>query len=436
MKFKKLITVLLTAALTIVSVSTASASVYQDALIKLNTSFCQKTQKLSGTLINNKTVLIQTNDRLESSSVVSLKKYTSVIEAAESARTKMVNHESNISVYIKSANSNPVEVFEEFENELMKETSKGDEGDYLRWDIDREYPSYSYKMAKSGKTVYYYYNFRIEYWYLTTLEQKAQVDSKVKEIIAGFGFTTETTEYEKIKAIYDYVCTTVTYADDIEKDIVYTSWSALFNHQAVCQGYAQLMYRMLKEVGISTRVIPGNGKGSDIMHGWNIVQIGEYYYNLDATWDAECYAAGKGYNYFLKGDNFKDHVRLDDYKTAEFYAQYPMSANDYGTGTPILSVTSQKSSFNVIKPKFKKVSRKKIKLIRVANAKKYQIRYSLKKNFKTGTKTVTTKKITYKLKKLKKKYRYFVKFRAFTRIDGEKVYTQWSKIKRIKKVKK
>lgn len=359
------------------------------------------------------------------------KNYTTVAEAANIARAKMLNHEEKITAYIKSTNSDPVEVFDQYEKEVIKETSRSDEGDYLRWDINRTYPSYIRNTKKSGKTTYYYYKFNIEYWYFTTLEQKQQVDEKVKEIIAGFNFTPATTDYQKVKTIYDYVCNNVRYADNTKNDIVYTAWSALFNGEAVCQGYSQLLYKMFKEVGISNRVIPGYGKDANIMHGWNIVKVGNYYYNIDATWDAECVEAGKEYENFLKGDNFKDHTRLKEYNTTEFYSQYPMAANNYGTGTPTASFASKKSSFSVIKPKFKKVSAKKVKLVKVAGAKKYQIKYSTSKKFKKGTKTKTTSKTTYKFKKLKKKT-YYVKFRAYTKIDRKKVYTQWSKTKKLK----
>ncbi len=361
-------------------------------------------------------------------------KYETVTAAANAAREDILQHKPLITVYIKSKINDPETVFYEFRDEVFKETANGDEGDYMYWDINKEYPTYVYKSGKVGNTTYYYYTFKSQIYYFTTLQQKLQVDQRVKELIAGFGFTAETTDYEKVKTIYDYICNNVTYADDINKDIVYTSWSALFNGEAVCQGYAQLLYRMLKEVGISTRVIPGWGSGSDINHGWNIVKLGDYYYNVDATWDAQYAEKNQPYQFFLKGDNFLLHTRFDEYNTPEFYANYPMAASDYGiTITPQASAASQRASFSIIKPKFKSVSGKKIRLTKVVGAYKYQIKYSTKKTFKKKTtKTVNTKKRTYKIKKIKKNRKYYVKFRAYKYIDGIKTYTQWSKIKKTK----
>lgn len=214
-------------------------------------------------------------------------KYLSVSEAADIVREEMLVHTPVITVYIKSTQNNPEGIFYDLQDEVMKETDKGDEGDYMYWDIDSQSPYYTYRAGKSGKTTYYYYEYNITIEYFTTLEQKTQVDEKVGEIIQSFGFTELTTDYEKVKTIYDYICNNVKYAQDLTQNIIYTSWSALFNQEAVCQGYAQLMYRMLKEVGISCRVVPGYGRNADIKHGWNIVKIGDYYYNIDATWDSQ-----------------------------------------------------------------------------------------------------------------------------------------------------
>lgn len=377
-----------------------------------------------------KSSLVKSNVRLYSSNK-KYKKYKTVSQAAVDVRNAMVNHNQKIVTYVKSTNSNPVQVFEALEKVVFKETEHGDEGDYLQWDIDREYPSYTYFSAKSSGKTYYYYEFRMEIWYFTTLTQKKQVDEKVKEIISGFQFSEDTTDYEKVKTIYDYVCENVTYAHDINRDIVYTSWSALFNGEAVCQGYAQLIYRMLKEVGISVRVIPGYG-GSDVPHGWNIVKLGNYYYNLDSTWDAEILQRLGEYRYFLKGDNFESHIRMADYKTSEFYSSYPMAEKDYGSQQQNASLATRKAQFNVIKPKFKKVTRKKVTLKKVSGAFRYTIQYSTDKKFKKGKKTAITKKIFYKPKSLKKSKKYYVRFRAYKYIDDKKVYTNWSSKKVIK----
>lgn len=82
----------------------------------------------------------------------------------------------------------------------------------------------------------------------------------------------------------------------------------------------------------------------------------------------------------------------------------------------------------------KNVKKKSVKLSwkKVANAKKYQIQYSLNKKFKTGKKykttTKTTTKVSFTVKKLTKKKKYYFRVRG---VNG-KVNGSWSKVKSVK----
>ena len=63
----------------------------------------------------------------------------------------------------------------------------------------------------------------------------------------------------------------------------------------------------------------------------------------------------------------------------------------------------------------------------------YQVRYSLKKNFKKArVRTVAgASKTKLKVKKLKKKRRYYVQVRTYKILAGKKVYSPWSKTKKV-----
>lgn len=92
-------------------------------------------------------------------------------------------------------------------------------------------------------------------------------------------------------------------------------------------------------------------------------KLGDYYYNLDATWDSQLSQAGIRYRYFLKGDNFKDHTRDDQYKNSDFYRNYPMAASDYiSDGQNEQSEKTKNSFFENKKTKIKKYFKNKIKL--------------------------------------------------------------------------
>ena len=356
-------------------------------------------------------------------------RYTTIETAADQVRDEVANHASNVKVYFKTNIQSPIKVYEHFKQELTKETDNSSEGDYLYWDIKSEVPNYVYFPVLEKGKITYYYQFDIDYDYYTTLKQKEKVESRVEALIRRFGFTQKTSDYEKIKTVYDYVCQNVQYAYNMKDDIVFTSYGALFNGQAVCQGYSQLMYKMLREADISVRLIGGYAGGE--LHGWNIVKLGKYYYNIDATWDSEIYQRGYAYQNFLKGDGFENHIRFDDYSSDEFYADYPMAKSDYGEGNKTLSKKSKIARFKMIKPRFKKVNKKRITLKKVDTGVKYIIQYSEKKNFK-GAKKIKSRKRNVYLRKLKKNKKYYIRFQASKVIQGKTVYTKWSAKKTIK----
>lgn len=91
--------------------------------------------------------------------------------------------------------------------------------------------------------------------------------------------------------------------------------------------------------------------------------------------------------------------------------------------TSISKIKAQKKGFKVT---WKKVS----------NAKGYQIKYSTSKKFtKKTSKTATVKKATTTsktVKDLKKKKTYYVKVRSYKTVNGKKVYSDWSNVKKVK----
>lgn len=90
----------------------------------------------------------------------------------------------------------------------------------------------------------------------------------------------------------------------------------------------------------------------------------------------------------------------------------------------------KKSKLNIpANIKAKNIKKKAIKLTwrKTLNAKKYQVQYSTKSNFKKSV-TKTTTKLKYIIKKLKKGKTYYIRLRA---VNGKKI-SNWSKVKKIK----
>ena len=201
-------------------------------------------------------------------------------------------------------------------------------GDYLYYHM--AYMAWQQQTGSNDTVVY-----RIGMLYRTTLAEEQYVSGRIEQIIAQLDLRSASkTEYEKVRSIYDYVMDAITYdtyhyTNMPSYNYMYTTYGALHDGYAVCQAYATLFYRLCAEVGISARVIAGNPDASTgkPTHGWNIVRLGDVYYNVDATWDDEFPGY---YLFFLKCQNgFIEHIRNAQFETNAFEAAFPMAVNNY-----------------------------------------------------------------------------------------------------------
>ena len=218
----------------------------------------------------------------------------------------------------------------------FEETGKGDEGDYLRFAVK------SYKCTITNKDGCKL-NFHVVYY--TTPEEEAMLDDKIDRVLASLSLE-QKSDYEKIRAIYKYVTEKVSYSTDLQDQYIYSAYNAVINGNAVCQGVAQLLYKMYNDSGIPCRVIAGvshdiNDTTSDGNHVWLIVKLEDKYYLLDPTWDLRY--NGHYFLYFLKGSDDFDSVSpniihiprndnglsFPDYNSEEFRKKYPISQYEY-----------------------------------------------------------------------------------------------------------
>ena len=209
-------------------------------------------------------------------------------------------------------------------------TGNPEEGDYISYQYGyiSYYTQYSYNSYTFSADIIY------SVIYYTNASQEAAVTKKVNSVLAQLNLNGKS-EYEKILAIYDYICRNVRY-DNVHLNnpsytLQFTAYAALINGTAVCQGYAVLLYRMLLESGIDCRVIDGIGAGGD--HAWNIARIGSLYYNMDATWDSSASANGAlRHEWFLKGKGsalFPDHKARGRALESAFISAHPLSLENY-----------------------------------------------------------------------------------------------------------
>lgn len=296
-------------------------------------------------------------------------------------------------------------------------------GDYLKYSWDQYMNSNDAFYVYQNNKYTYYLTITYYFEYYTTYNQEKKLDNKISNYIKQNIDKTKDSDFTKISKIYNYITENICYdaknkRNDLE-NLKYTAYGAITNKKALCQGYSTLLYKMLKESGINDVKIVRSST-----HAWNIVKIGNLYYNLDSTWDAK----KKDYKYFLKGtntfNNLKNHKLVEEYSIEEFKKNYPMSKKDYSINKDKIKIS-----------KLKAISKAKIKITwnRSSNCDGYIIEYSTNNKMKNAkTIKIASKKINNKtIGNLKRKKKYYVRIRSYKIIYGKKYYSKWSSIKNI-----
>ncbi len=254
--------------------------------------------------------------------------YVSPAKAAVQLREAMVLRASVATIYIVTPfvvddSDEAGEVLSDIFWEALEHTGVPGEGDNLLYQFARMVPSGGW--YNSGGKSYMEIDFTMEYY--TTAAQEQEMDKAVDEVMAELNLE-DMTQYQAICAIYDYICMNVVYdyenVGDSSYRLQFTGYAALVQGIAVCQGYANLFYRLALEADIDCRIIGGSSFGEG--HAWNIVELDGVYYNVDSTWDA----GETDYDYFmLNMEDFEDHDRDPEYLTDEFFTDYPMAEESY-----------------------------------------------------------------------------------------------------------
>ena len=250
---------------------------------------------------------------------------TTVEEAAKEMRDQLKARSDTVTIPYQSETDpgKSTDFVREIYYAAREHTGIPTEGDYLRYQIGGYKCSISYRTSNS----LYLCTLTYTITYYTTAAQEAEMDEAVASLISDLDLK-DKTDYQKIKSIYDYMCSNISYDyDNLEDDtymLKYTAYAALINRTAVCQGYANLFYRLALEAGVDARLITGTGNGGG--HAWNIANLGDSYYYLDSTWDA----GRASYKYYLKGKtDFGDHQNGEEFSSDEFFARYMIPETGY-----------------------------------------------------------------------------------------------------------
>ena len=189
---------------------------------------------------------------------------SSMAELDQEIRNNIKNHDEKFTIRYLNDISNLKAGINSIINDVISQD------DYLHYTLEK----YSYVFEGYEGDVTIKFNFN----YMETKEQADYVTYRIEEIL-GEMITDDMDDYQKEKAVHDYIVQNVNYDTTLSEN---TAYAALTKGNTVCQGYALLAYKMLNRAGIETRIIEG---ATEAPHLWNLVQLDGKWYHLDCTWD-------------------------------------------------------------------------------------------------------------------------------------------------------
>ena len=278
----------------------------------------------------------------------------SEVEAAKELHKQMLARKDEITLHVKQAYGADAgeAVGRIWRSAMAHMKGTGATGDYLRYHNGGYYcpvfPVYSTDNGASQVfTVTYQHHPKLSTLWYTTAAQEQELTNYIHGTILPQLALDGKTTYQKAAAIYDWIAKNVRYdyenLNDGDYMLKYTAYAAAIDKKAVCQGYANLFYRLANSAGIDCRIITGRGNSGSgwIDHAWNIVQMDDgKYYCVDVTWDE----GRSSHSYFLKGltEFSKNHVVRTENEYTYFWNEYAskVSATDYrvaeGGATPVV----------------------------------------------------------------------------------------------------
>lgn len=164
--------------------------------------------------------------------------------------------------------------------------------------------------------------------------------------------------YGKIKSVNANLVEKITYsfcvsnsADDVAAaPFIRTSYGALVNGLAVCEGFARSFKCVMDKLGIRCAIVQGYASYEERLepHAWNYVEIDGSWYGVDVTWNN---STGNTESYLLRGANTMDEEHISDgvISSANFSFEYPLlSKNNYGESKDAIKVEIKDESESAV----------------------------------------------------------------------------------------
>lgn len=174
---------------------------------------------------------------------------------------------------------------------------------------------------------------------VTQEERRAReelLEQKIAEALAGIA--SDASDYDKVKYVYEWVIGNTEY--DRESPDNQNICSVFLNGRSVCQGYAKAAQLLLQRLGIPAALVTGtveNGEG----HAWNLIQINNEYYYMDATWGDASYLFQNGQ------ESRTEHLPEINYDYLCITTQELLRTHSFGNLMPLPECTAMEANYYV-----------------------------------------------------------------------------------------
>jgi hypothetical protein len=165
---------------------------------------------------------------------------------------------------------------------------------------------------------------------------RAEFYEMTAEILAGAERLSS--DLARIAYVHDYIALHFRYDEALG---CYDAYSMLKSGGGVCQSYSLLARYLLRRLGIEAECVVSE----EINHEWNAVKLGDFWYNMDITWDERDDRGLVGqveHEYFLCSD--ADFMGLDNGHRASDWIS-PVACTDTGYDGVFADVTSAMIEF-------------------------------------------------------------------------------------------
>ena len=205
-------------------------------------------------------------------------------------------------------------------NEAIRHTGVSDEGDALNGQRDTTKTD-AWQNTQTNECIY-----RYQFTYRTTSAEEQELKTALARIEADIPWgATDDEEMHAVRGAYRYLIENYSYdsasyekhqagvqtiAQDKTVAQSYTAYGAYKQKSAVCLGLAEMLYRILLDRGIDTRILVSK------THAWNAVRVEGEWYMCDATGDVQ-----KGFK------DVPEHYLISRSELAELGSSYDWNAD-------------------------------------------------------------------------------------------------------------